>query len=142
MAKIDVSRREIRRIAEARLHLRKSDLTAQRNEELNKLPEPKPDKKLLGMVTAYNAAKEALDKQAKEAQAYAQKLGLNFNYDRISLDYLNTYYDSDARKAVYAKYEKETAALDRAWQHFDESLALAFSPTEFKEAFERLLRSL
>lgn len=138
------SRKEIRDIAAARLSVEKRKLEEKRREANAENITPKIPPKLRSAMATYNQLALDLKEAGKAVLDQAALAGLEFSttYEGYRESALHESHCSPRRKAINEEYQRNITKLDEAFVILNETLALAFSPAEFKTAFDNFCKAI
>jgi hypothetical protein len=143
MTTTERSRREIREIAAARLEAARKKVGDARCKAFAEVPPLEIPKKHLNEIAAIETARQKLFDRELVLIRVLKEAGFNHNGYRPATK--NAFFESPTsprRKALIEKFETQLVQLEEAAIVFYETLALAFSPTEFRTAFEDFLKVL
>lgn len=144
MTQAERSRKEIREIANARLNVERQKLAQKRQEAYaENVPVKIPAALRAAMKThAQLVADLKLAENAVRDQAALAGLDFCSVYEGYKESNLRESNHSPRKKAITEEYNAAILKLDEAYVAFNETLALAFSPTEFKTAFEDFCKAI
>lgn len=142
MTTTERSRREIREIAGARLSYAREQLNHNRMETLSGLKAAEVPKDLIKGLKSIEESRKALKAQEEKFREAAKAAGFYWTTGSWNNDSLTEFDNSTRREAIRKQFREKEAKLNDAARELNETLALAFSPAEFKTAFENFLKAI